>query len=93
MRYSTGKSIYSRSSAYEGVKDEYMRAFLLSNELSRLEHEKKLAAIKISTLEKKIDDVRNEIQAINTSISGTNVFVEREAELPNPKKRHVTLEY
>ena len=93
MHYSTIKSIYPRVNVHGETKDNYMRAFLLSNELSRLEHEKKMAAIKISTLEKRIDDVRNEINSINSMFGNTNELIESDTEVSNPKKRHVTMEY
>ena len=93
MHYSTSKSIYPRANVHGETKDNYMRAFLLSNELSRLEYEKKMAAIKISTLEKRIDDVRNEINSINSMLGNANEFIESDTEISNPKKRHVTIEY
>ena len=93
MHYSTIKSIYPRGDMHGETKDNYMRAFLLSNELSRLEHEKKTAAIKISTLEKRIDDVRNEINSINSMFENTNEFIKNDTEVTNPKKRRVTIEY
>lgn len=93
MHYSTIKSIYPRANMHGETKDNYMRAFLLSNELSRLEHEKKMAARKISTLEKRIDDVRNEINSINSMFGNANEIIESDTKVSNPKKRHVTIEY
>lgn len=93
MRYKTNQSIYSRPSTYGGTKDTYMRAFLLTNELSRLEHEKKLAAAKMSTLEKRMEEVRDEIRDINATIGRTKETPAWEPSGHKPIKRHVTMEY
>jgi len=93
MQYKTNRSIYSRPSTYGGSKDNYMRAFLLNNELSRLEHEKKVAVTKITNLENRIEDVRNEIETINSLFRDSNNIIENQIEPSRPKKRHVTIEY
>lgn len=93
MPYKTGGSIYSRPSTFGGSKDNYMRAFLLTNELSRLEHEKKMAITKITNLENRIEDVRNEIESINSSFQDSKNLIENEKVHPGPKKKHVTIEY
>lgn len=93
MRYNTSRSIYSPASAGGEAKDSYMRAFVLTNELSRLEHEKKMASIKITTLEKRIEDVRNEIDSINSTLKDSNEAPERNDAPQASKKRHVTMEY
>jgi hypothetical protein len=92
MRYKTNQSIYSRPSTYGGTKDSYMRAFLLTNELSRLEYEKKMAAIKISALEKRMEEVRGEIREINSTIGITKDAYGDSSRL-KPRKRYVTMEY
>lgn len=93
MPYKTGRSVYSRPSTYGGSKDNYMRAFHLTNELSRLQHEKKMAETKITNLENRIKDVRNEIESINSLQRDSKSIVDKEIVPPGPKKRHVTIEY
>lgn len=93
MRYKTNQSIYSRPSTYGGTKDNYMKAFLLTNELSRLEHEKKMASARISVLEKRMEEVREEIQDINSTIGKKKDTLVRDSSENKAKKRHVTMEY
>lgn len=93
MPYKSNRSVYSRPSTYGGSKDNYMKAFLLTNELSRLEHEKKMAVTKITNLENRIEDVRKEIESINTSFRDSNNSIQNNIDPAIPKKRHVTIEY
>lgn len=95
MNYRTNKPIYSRPVVYKGKdsRDNYMRAFTLTNELSRLEYEKKRAVIKISTLERRIDEIREEIYTINSTLKDSQGTIEYETSPHVPKKRHVTMEY
>ena len=93
MHYVTGRSIYPKSGLHGESKDNYMRAFLLSNELSRLEYEKKMASVKITNLEKRIEDIRNEISSINTMLGTPDEFYENGTDIQNLKRRHITMEY
>lgn len=93
MPYKSNRAVYSRPSTYGGSKDNYMKAFLLTNELSRLEHEKKMAVTKITNLENRIEDVRKEIEAINSLFHDANNVIQNGIEPATPKKRHVTIEY
>jgi predicted nucleic acid-binding Zn-ribbon protein len=93
MPYKSNRAIYSRPSTYGGSKDNYMKAFLLTNELSRLEHERKMAVTKITNLENRIEDVRKEIESINTLFRESNNIIQNNIEPGAPKKRHVTIEY
>ncbi len=93
MPYKSNRAVYSRPSTYGGSKDNYMKAFLLSNELTRLEHEKKMAVTKITNLENRIEDVRKEIETINSLLQESKNIIQNDIEPPAPKKRHVTIEY
>jgi hypothetical protein len=93
MPYKSNRAVYSRPSTYGGSKDNYMKAFLLTNELNRLEHEKKMAVTKITNLENRIEDVRKEIEAINALFRDANNMIQNDIEPAIPKKRHVTIEY
>ena len=93
MPYKSNRAVYSRPSTYGGTKDNYMKAFLLTNELSRLEHERKMAVTKITNLENRIEDVRREIESINSSFRESNNNMQNNIEPAIPKKRHVTIEY
>ncbi|RCX12518.1 hypothetical protein DFR58_12122 [Anaerobacterium chartisolvens] len=93
----TNSSIYSRPVTHNtpsGSKDKdyHMRAYTLSNELNRLEYEKKMAELRMVRVEKRIDEIQKEIHLINT-------YFKEQCEVPQntvtqpPKTKHVTFEY
>ena len=96
MNMRTNRSIYNRPSVHHSGssdKDQYMRAFMFTNELSRLEYEKKAAKLKVITLEKRIEEIREEIYNINSRFVEKNDYEEQEIIIPEQKKKHVTMEY
>lgn len=94
MQIKTTRAVYSRPPTCNHGTAGRRRVntkLMLTNEIYKLENEKRMAQQKMSSVERRIQEVRDELNTINDTPKDTREYIE-ESET-HSRLRHVTMKY